>query len=162
MKKFIQLLMVVIVLGTVTFSASAQRVRRTSPEDALRAADQNWLKVFAAKNVDRSVELCAADGSVLAPNAPIATGREGIGKLFTGFFALPGFTISWKPERVAVARSGDLGYTSGAYHLTFTGPDGRPITDDGKYVTVWKKQADGSWKVQLDIFNTDLPLSAAP
>jgi ketosteroid isomerase-like protein len=36
------------------------------------------------------------------------------------------------------------------------------VTDHGKYVAVWKKQADGNWKVAVDIWNTDLPLPAPP
>jgi len=35
----------------------------------------------------------------------------------------------------------------------------QPVVDNGKYLTVWKKQADGSWKVLFDMFNTDMPPS---
>lgn len=59
--------------------------------DAVRAADQGWNRVFGAKDLDKSVGYCAKDGSVLAPNAPAATGRDAIRTLFTGFFALPKF-----------------------------------------------------------------------
>jgi ketosteroid isomerase-like protein len=45
--------------------------------------------------------------------------------------------------------------------LTTPDPAGKPVTDRGKYVTIWKKQADGSWKVIADIFNSDLPMPAA-
>ncbi len=44
--------------------------------------------------------------------------------------------------------------------MSFNDPSGKMISDKGKYVTVWKKQADGSWKVMLDIFNTDLPMGS--
>jgi ketosteroid isomerase-like protein len=37
-------------------------------------------------------------------------------------------------------------------------PKGSPIMDRGKYVAVWKKQADGSWKVAAESFNSDLPV----
>lgn len=140
-------------------SAPAQK-KRMGAEEAIRAADQNWLKVFAAKDLSRSVAFCTNDGSVFAPNAPIATGHEAIGKLFAGFFALPDLKISWKPSRVQVANSGELGYSSGAYQMDFNDPSGKPIADKGKYVTVWKKQKDGSWKVLLDIFNSDLQAPA--
>ena len=80
-----------------------------------------------------------------------------IGKSFAAFFALPNFKISWQAKRADVAKSGELGYTSGTYQFSFVDPSGKTISDNGKYVTVWKKQMDGSWKVLLDIFNTDLP-----
>lgn len=126
-------------------------------EEEVRAADQEWMRVFAAKDLEKSVAFCEEDGAMLGPNAPAAKGRDAISKMFTGFFALPDLKISWHVERAAVAQSGELGYTSGAYEMTFTGPNGKTIPDKGKYVTVWKKQKDQSWKVVLDIFNTDLP-----
>jgi ketosteroid isomerase-like protein len=64
-------------------------------------------------------------------------------------------------ERQVNAHSGDLGYTIGAYEMTFNDPTGKTVSDKGKYVTVWKKQKDGSWKVLLDVFNTDLPPTGA-
>lgn len=82
--------------------------------DAVRTADQDWLKVFAAKNLEKSVAFCDEQGALLSSNAPIANGREAISKLFAGFFALPNLKISWHPDRVDVARSGEMGYTSGA------------------------------------------------
>lgn len=151
-------LLIILTLGSA--QTPAQRGRR-SPEETIRVADQQWLRVFAAKDLKNSAAFCTADGSVLAPNAPIATGHEAIRKLFSGFFALPDFKISWKPSRIQAANSGELGYSSGAYQMGFTDPSGRAISDRGKYVTVWKKQKDGSWKVLLDIFNSDLQ-SPAP
>jgi ketosteroid isomerase-like protein len=70
--------------------------------------------------------------------------------------------MSFRPSGVAVAKSGDVAYTYGTYDLSVTGPDGKPMTDKGKYVTVYKKQADGSWKAALDTFNSDMPLPTPP
>jgi ketosteroid isomerase-like protein len=77
-------------------------------------------------------------------------------------FALPGFAIQWQPTKVEVARSGGLAFAQGTYEMTMTGPQGSPVTDRGKYIDVWKKQADGAWKVVADIFNSDMPLPAPP
>lgn len=140
---------------------SVASLGQVKPADAVRTADQDWLKVFAAKNLDKSVAFVDEKGAVLAPNGPIANGKEAISKLFTGFFALPELKISWHVDRADVAHSGDLGYTSGAYEMTFNDPTGKTVSDKGKYVTVWQKQKDGSWKVLLDIFNTDLPPTGA-
>jgi ketosteroid isomerase-like protein len=63
---------------------------------------------------------------------------------------------------VSVAKSGDMAYSWGTYDLTATGPDGKPMQDQGKYATVWKKQADGSWKSVLDTFNTSTPMAPPP
>jgi ketosteroid isomerase-like protein len=55
------------------------------------------------------------------------------------------------------SRSGDLGCTSGTTENTFKDASGKTATFKGKYLTVGKKQADGSWKVLYDMFNSDLP-----
>lgn len=125
--------------------------------DALRAADATWLKTYEAKDVDKAVALCDDQGSLLWPNAPRATGKSDIAKATTSAFAIPDFKLEWHPDQIAVARSGELGYTSGTYTWTFKDASGKPASDKGKYLTVWKKQRDGSWKVLLDMFNTDLP-----
>ena len=56
----------------------------------------------------------------------------------------------WKPVEADVAHSGDLGYTWGNYEFQITGPDGLAQTNYGKYISVWRKQPDGTWKVVLD------------
>ncbi len=149
-------------LAVFFFSASiAEDKHPMSATDAVRAADEQWMKVFSAKDLDKSVAFCDEKGAVLAPNAPVAEGREAIAKSFSGFFTLPDLKITWHADKADVAKSGELGYTSGTYQMSFTGP-GKTVTDKGKYVTVWKKEADGSWKVLLDIFNTDMPAPDAP
>ena len=158
-RSLINAVICVMIIALQAVQASAQK-KHVTPEETIRAADQQWLKVFAAKDIEKSAAFCAVDGSVLAPNAPIATGDAAIKKLFAGFFALPDLKISWQPLRIQVARSGELGYSSGAYQMKFNDPSGKPISDAGKYVTVWKKQKDGSWKVLLDIFNSDLQAPA--
>jgi hypothetical protein len=44
----------------------------------------------------------------------------------------------------------------GTYQLNTKDAQGKPVSDTGKFVEVWKKQADNKWKVVADIFNSDL------
>jgi len=76
----------------------------------------------------------------------------------SNFFGIPGFTIKWKATKADIARSGDMGYSIGSYDLSVNDAQGKPMTDHGKYTTIWKKQTDGSWKVAVDMFNTDMPM----
>lgn len=62
--------------------------------------------------------------------------------------------LSWEPVFADVASAGDLGYTTGPWEWREKGPRDRP-TLFGNYFTIWKKQADGSWKVALDGGNTN-------
>jgi ketosteroid isomerase-like protein len=59
-------------------------------------------------------------------------------------------TLTWKPSQADVSTSGDLGYTWGRYEYRDRAADGRSVVETGSYVTIWRRQADGSWKVVLD------------
>ena len=58
--------------------------------------------------------------------------------------------LSWNPTKAEIARSGDLGYTFGTYEFTVLDSLDNTSISHGNYVTVWKKQDDGSWKYVLD------------
>jgi ketosteroid isomerase-like protein len=118
---------------------------------ALLAADVAWEKVYAAKDLAKAVAFCDEHGSMLVPNAPIATGKEALAQAIASDFAHGDTT--WHPNKVGVARSGELGYTSGTTELTFKDASGKTVTSKGNYLTVWKKEAAGSWKVLFDSFN---------
>jgi ketosteroid isomerase-like protein len=124
-------------------------------EGAVLAADAAWLKVYQAKDLAKSVAFCDEQASMLAPNAPIATGKAAIEKAIASDFKND--EITWHADKVGVARSGDLGYTSGTTENSFKDASGKTIHDKGKYLTVWKKEADGTWEVLFDMFNSDLP-----
>ncbi len=124
---------------------------------ALCAADRAWLKACSTKDVAKSVAFFDKQGSMLVPNSPLATGKA-IARLFAKGFALRDYKLTWHQNKVGVARSGDLGYTSGKYQLSFTDEQGRTVRDKGKYLMVWKRQPDGAWKVLFDTSSSDLPL----
>src|SRR5271166_5963242 len=106
-------------------------------EDEIQAADRAWLEAFAAGDLERSVSFCADDCEVLPEHAPAARGHAAIRELFRSWLQ-PGLKISWSPDRVDA--SGDLGFSSGTYEMSFDDPAGKRISDRGKYVIVWKKQ----------------------
>src|SRR5271168_2366422 len=147
--------MLAIVITLIAVAAKSQA--NASAEDSIRAADAAWEKTYEAKVVDKAVAFVDEQGSLLWPNSPVATGKNAVTKLTASAFAIPDFKLVWHPDKVGVARSGDLGYTSGSYSWSFKDASGKTVLDKGKYLTVWKKQADGSWKVLFDMFNTDLP-----
>jgi len=150
-------MMLVLLAMVITLMAFAVKGQTTaSAEDAIRAADAAWDKTYEAKDLAKAVAFCDEQGSLLWPNSPVATGKDAITKLTASAFAIPDFKLVWHPDKAGVARSGDLGYTSGTYLWSFKDASGKPASDRGKYLTVWKKQGDGSWKVFFDMFNTDL------
>lgn len=79
-------------------------------------------------------------------------GRESIYAIMSGG---SGSVLTWEPVMAEVARSGDLGYTWGRYKSLRSGADGTIRTQYGKYLNVWKKQEDRSWKVLVDMGNSN-------
>jgi len=142
-------------LSLVVSAGTAFGQERGKAEYALAATDAAWMKVYHAKDLAKSVAFCDELASMLVPNAPIATGKDAIAKAIESDFKND--DIAWHVKKVGVAKSGDLGYTSGTTEMTFKDASGNTKSDKGKYLTVWKKQADGTWKVLVDMFNSDLP-----
>ena len=103
----------------------------------------NAERTFAADASARSTReaflaALADDGLVFAPG-PIN------GKRIWEARAGDKNRLEWAPAVAEIAASGDLGYTSGPWRFTKEGAD-KP-TASGQFFTVWRKQADGSWKV---------------
>jgi len=135
---------------------------RVQDEASIRVLEAAWSSALQAKDLDRFVANYAPEAVVLPPNEPIATTPDGIRKDLADFLALPGFSMSFRPTAVKVASAGDFAYSYGTYDLTMTGQNGKPVPDKGKYVTVYRKQADGSWKAVVDTFNSDNPPTVTP
>lgn len=84
-------------------------------------------------------------------------GSEAIRLEWEQIFAIPGFQSITKTSRIEVSRGGDLAYTQGTYTAEFDLADGTSTTERGKWVTVWKKQADGTRELAVEIYNTVEP-----
>ena len=115
----------------------------------LLALDREWSQT--TKDAKTFLSYFASDATAYAPGMPAVSGTEAIGRTWAGMISAPGFALSWTPTKADVSSSGDLGSTAGTYEMSMGG-----ATDKGKYVSVWKKQPDGAWKVSDDIFNSDM------
>jgi ketosteroid isomerase-like protein len=145
----------------LVISGCAKKIDLEVERAVLRNADAEWSKVTGAKNLEGFMGLVSENGSIFPPNEQKLSESAAIRKWISDMMANPGFAVNWQPLTVEVSTSGDLGYTMGTYNLTLHDPQGKAITDSGKYVTVWKKQPEGKWKVVADIFNSNLPLTMA-
>jgi ketosteroid isomerase-like protein len=152
-KQFIIAICIALIPMTLAFAAGTD-------EKAIRDADEAWSSAASAKDVDKTVAFYSADAVVMPPNAERVTTKEGIRKIWKDM--LTDAKVSWKTTKVEVSKSGDIGFTSGTYEVTMNDVvTGKPVNDHGKYLVVWEKQADGSWKCGADIWNSDIPATAA-
>ncbi len=130
---------------------------RDAALQALREADRSLQAAVAAKDLDQIVSFYTAD-AILHPTAkPGIAGKEGIRAEWAAILRIPDFANKSEGQIADVSAAGDLGYTAGTYAATLRGEDGSIVTEPGKYLTVWRKQQDGSWKVAIETYNTDIP-----
>ncbi|MCH8082256.1 MAG: DUF4440 domain-containing protein [Proteobacteria bacterium] len=84
---------------------------------------------------------------------------EGLLAIMQDYENIPkGTSVSWVPMGGGVAESGEMGYTWGRWSNVVVDDNGIMVDTYGKYVTIWKKQQDGSWKIALDIWNSEDPM----
>ncbi|TFH26086.1 MAG: nuclear transport factor 2 family protein [Bacteroidia bacterium] len=109
-------------------------------------------KEFAAmaqkEGIPKAFMAFAAEDVVVMRDNTLVIGKEGLRESFQG--SPENVSLSWKPDFVDVAASGDLGYTYGKYIYTLTDSLGNENVAEGIFHTVWKRQADGSWKFVWD------------
>ncbi|MGE5233874.1 MAG: YybH family protein [Acidobacteriota bacterium] len=129
----------------------------------LLAADRAFEAATVARGAAGWGSFFAAEGIAVPPSGPLPKGGPAAAEAeMKGLFADPKAALRWQPEQAVLAKSGELGYTIGSYELHATGPGGNPVTRKGRYLTVWRRQADGSWKVLADIGNVAPPPPPAP
>ena len=134
-----------LMVGLLAMSVGCGSAAVSSNENLMKL-DREWAS--HVKEPDRFLSYYAADAMVYPPGMPLVTGSAKIRETWMGMSSTPGFALTFSPTKALAA--GDLGYTTGTYSMTMGG-----TTEAGKYVSVWKKQADGQWKVAEDIFNAN-------
>ena len=141
---------------TIVACSPQPEIDLDAERDALLSADRSWLDAYSASDnpADAFVAQFLDDGTLLPPDFPLAQGKEAIHAVITGLEAMPGFSITWSPDAAEVGGGGDMGFTRGSYEMKMDGPEG-PLSIEGKYLTIWRKQLDGTWKVTADMFNSN-------
>jgi uncharacterized protein (TIGR02246 family) len=126
-------------------------------EAAVRAIDAAWSQAFSAGDGNALAALYTTDATLLPPNEPIQQG-EVAKQYLVGF--TKGYSGTFEFTPTAVEGRGDLAYTVGTYRATMTErkAGAKPFpTEEGKYITVVKKQPDGSWRMVYDMWSVNTP-----
>jgi ketosteroid isomerase-like protein len=130
------------------FPADVEAVKRE-----LLEKDRQFAADAARRGPDGFADWMAESGILKFedPGDPPLTTREAVRASMKKQFAGRPFNLRWEPLRADAAQSGELGYTFGKWSMTGTDPQGKPLTRTGHYISIWKKQNDGSWKVVVDL-----------
>ncbi len=150
---------IVLVVLAVLAGAACQQAGGLSEQDkaAIVKLDDDAQKMAVASNADWDAYVkmyYAEDARVLMPGAPVIEGREAIKTAFASM----GPIQNEKWNRSVIEGRGGLAYESGTFSMLSLPPGAvAPVADKGKFLTIWKKQADGTWKAVYDAWNSDLP-----
>jgi ketosteroid isomerase-like protein len=131
-----------------------------TPGDLQAAADQilksdaAFAQSVADKNREKFLSFIADVTTFNGGTANELHSRDAVMKAWSDFFTPDGPTLSWTPLNGQVVGAGDVGYTTGRSVYRQKGADGRITERRGQYITVWRKQPDGSWKVVFDTGST--------
>lgn len=123
---------------------------------AIEAANARQMDAVLKGDAQAASANYTEDAIFMYPGVPAARGKAAATELFNGMIQEATFS-DMKIQTMDVVVSGDLAVEHGAYRWTVTPKGGKAMPDSGKYVTVWRKQTDGSWKIMRDINNSDVP-----
>jgi uncharacterized protein (TIGR02246 family) len=148
----------VAVLAFAVSCAQTQVSTHETDVKAIRADQARWLKDFQSKDLEKIVSHFSEDAIVIDKGRPPVIGREGAKDIYRDSAADPSSSLTFAPSRIEVSRSGDLAYVLGSYTSIETVPHTQRTAEDrGTYVSIYKKQSDGSWKDVADIGASELP-----
>ncbi len=96
-----------------------------------------WVEAFKQRGFAAIEALCTSNGLLLPSNSPPVEGPKAIVDVWKSWGELPNVEITFGANRVEASSSGDMAYDYGWYTFAFDTDDGR-VTDEGKYIVVWK------------------------
>ncbi|HTR48509.1 MAG TPA: SgcJ/EcaC family oxidoreductase [Verrucomicrobiae bacterium] len=146
---------VMLSVGCSQQQAPAPVDTRKAAEDAINATSEEFAKAVEAKDLDKIVSYYTDDAVLFVPSGPAAAGKDQLRKAWQGFISGPASKIDVSGTVIDVAASGDLAFERGNFTATMTDAKGKTTVQAGKLVDVWKKQADGSWKMAADTNASD-------
>jgi ketosteroid isomerase-like protein len=115
----------------------------------LITADKEFSSLSHEKGMKNAfIDFIDSNGVLLRPNHVPIAGANAIDYLIQQDDS--DYTLTWDPQQAEVAASGDLGYTYGVYALR---PREKDTVIYGTYISIWKRQKDGKWKLVLDSGN---------
>lgn len=149
------LLALVLALAVLGPGAVAPAAPPQDDAAALMQISRDWSKAVAEGDVDVILSFWADDAVVMAPDQPAISGKAALREFVLGMQNIPGFSITWEPERAFISSSGDLAYMIERNRMTFADPSGAIKTQYAKTVTIWRKDASGAWKCVVDAWNNN-------
>jgi uncharacterized protein (TIGR02246 family) len=126
--------------------------------DSLRETELAFAESLQEKDFELFLSFIEED-AVFTAGQPLR-GRQAIGEAWSIYFREDAPRLDWAPAKVEVLPAGDLGLTTGPYNTTLPGESGEEIPAQGTFFSVWRRQADGAWKIIFDSGTPPVPKQA--
>ncbi len=164
MKKFFFVFATISALVLSGCAPAGPQVDIAAEKAAIEKMLADWVEAYnkpGEEGADGYASFMTEDGVSLPPNAERIDGRAGVREWVLQFTQAEDFSIAWKASSIEVSADGKLAYGIGTFESSLKDAAGNPVSNRGKWVDVYKKQADGSWKVIIAIWNLDQPAGGA-
>ena len=143
-------------LGGCDKAAGGKGADADSVKKAIQADEAKWNEQFKSKDTEGLVGHYADDAFFAAPGVAGTSGSTNIRQVYATASTDPAFEIHFKSDKIDVSKSGDMAYARGKFDEQYTDPKtGKVMSDSGSYITVYKRQDDGSWKAVEDFASAD-------
>jgi ketosteroid isomerase-like protein len=147
--------------GVALVAGNGASVKAAASTASLMATDRAFDAATAARGEDGFAWFIADDMTTIRENEDVVHGKPGFVEGWKKIFSTPGMSVRWQPEMARISDDGTMGYTVGAYQVLRKQDGAESQVGSGKYVTIWRRQADGAWKAVFDSGVHDTPPAAA-
>jgi ketosteroid isomerase-like protein len=139
-----------VICATLSVDAQTPAPNLQAATDQIVKSDAAFAQSVAEKNREKFLSFLSEPTTFNGGTPGELRGRDAVMKAWSDFFAPDGPALTWEPIKGEVFPPGLVGYTTGRSILRRKGADGKVTEQHGQYLTVWRKQTDGSWKVVFD------------
>lgn len=156
MPKALPIVLIAILLPLLPLAAAAQAPAPVSSGDpvldrAIKKANTDWIAAMHSGDAGKEVEAYEEDAVFVALDGTATRGRAEIEAMMKDRFARGGLALSTKIEPRQIQREGNLAIEFGTAEVRREGSRGQEAVSSGSYLTVWRRQEDGSWKIHRNL-----------
>lgn len=148
-------LSLMVTMGLAACTASPPSIDVEAEGAELMRISSEWSQVAASGDLEATLAYWADDAVMMPPGTPPLKGKQAIREFLEASANIPGFAVRWEPLEAHVSPSGDFAYLLERNEFSFQDSTGVQVTEWNKVVTVWRKEADGSWRNVIDMWNAD-------
>ncbi len=139
------------ILGVIILVICQQKVDIEKEQYKLLKTDREFSQMSVEKGAAEAFRFYLVQNALQLPHGshPIQGGEAIYQRMIKNEDT---YELQWEPKKAEVCKSGEMGYTWGVYTTKYI-KNGEEQISYGKYLNIWMKQPDNTWKVLIDMGN---------